>query len=778
MTPQKNPQDFETQDQRLDDTKMKISSMQSAEAGAGDPPLDPDMPPGAKQDIADAFESDLEESEEAQEEQGEGKSEEEAEVDERKLILDALGSHLQRQVNERVNQRRPIEDRWLEDLRQYHAKYDPKLLADIEAAKGSKVFVNITAPKTDGFSARMADMILPTNGKNWGMKNTPVPEVMNALHDTSPLMVNGQPMTTASGAHVQVGDVAKGVNAVLAERCKSMEQEMDDQLTECGYNAAQRRAIDQVSQLGTMVLKGPSIIGRTRRAWMKVSDATGTVHVAQIIEDKRPAVEFVDLWDFFPDLNSPDPEGWEDAFQRHYMTKRQLRALADQPGFDKDAIREVLKEDRRPYATALHLQMLRDITGEHQTTSLLSRYELWEYHGPVTAEQLAACGVEMSDEDYDPLAVMDAIVWFCEGKVLKAVPNTTKGLGYHVTWVKKDETSPFGFGIPRLMRNSQKVANAAWRMVMDNAGLALSPQIIMAMGVIPADGNWTMYPGKIWIAKEGIVDVRYAMQTFDMPIRLKELLSIFETAVKLADEETSMPIIMQGDRGPAIPETAEGMSMLFNAASVVQRRFVRLYDDRITTPIITALYDWNMEFNEKEDIKGDYECVALGSSALLEKERHAQNVLAALNLCASPIISPRVDIHGIVEEAFKSLGLGDKVKDRKEADAEVQRQTQQAQQAAAAQAGGKGGAAPNPQLEQAKIAIAEREVAAREKSIEVLAETDAQKLALKREELALKERTGADANMTKIATAKFKEDATNARFNAEIAHANAAGQGI
>jgi hypothetical protein len=744
-----------------------------------DPNLDPEMAQGDKNAIADAFEDELSDEERAE---GRGLSPEERaaqEQEERKLILAGLGAELQRKAEQRVIARRPVEERWIQDTRQYHAKYDPAVLQKIKEAKGSRVFVNITAPKTDGFSARMADMILPTDGKNWGIKPTPVPEVLSALHDETPIQdgPTGQPFQTPEGNQVQARDVAKGINETLSDRCKDMEREMEDQLDECHFNAAQRKGIDQCAQLGTMVLKGPIIVGKTRRSWEKQQDGTGVVHVLKIIEDKRPAVEWVDVWDFFPDMNSPDSEAWEDVFQRHYFTKRQLRDLAKQPGFDEDAVRQVLKEDRKPYATAQHLQMLRDVTGESATTQLMERFEVWEYHGPVTAEQLAACGCELDESDLDPLQAMDAVLWFCEGTVLKAALNPTEvgGLGYHVTWVKRDETSPFGFGIPRLMRNSQKVANNAWRMVMDNAGLSLAPQIIMAMGVRPADGNWSLYPGKVWIMDGQLADVRAAMTTFDLPIQLKELLSIFETAMKLADEETSMPVIMQGDRSPAVPETAEGMAMLFNAASVIQRRFVRLYDDRITRPIILALYDWNMAYNPNEEIKGDYTVEALGSSALLEKERYSQNVLAALNLCASPLIEPRVDVHGIIEEAFRALRLGEKVKDRKEADAEVQRRQQAAAQAAQQEAQMKrgGGADPNAMLQ-----IKQQELAERAQERQTNYQMHRERLSVELEKLSQTTGLKRDELMTKLGLQKFNTDNENKRFNAELAVKQQVGSGI
>jgi hypothetical protein len=165
----------------------------------------------------------------------------------REMLLASLGADLQRKAEQRVTARRPVEDRWIQDTRQYHSKYDPATMKKIKDAKGSTVFVNITAPKTDGFAARMADMILPTDGKNWGIKPTPVPEMLSAMHDETPITdgPTGQTFQTPEGNDVQARDVAKGINETLADRCKDMEREMDDQLDECNYNAAQRRGIDQ-----------------------------------------------------------------------------------------------------------------------------------------------------------------------------------------------------------------------------------------------------------------------------------------------------------------------------------------------------------------------------------------------------------------------------------------------------------------------------------------------------------------------------------------------------
>ena len=72
--------------------------------------------------------------------------------------------------------------------------------------------------------------------------------------------------------------------------------------------------------------------------------------------------------------------------------------------------------------------------------------------------------------------------------------------------------------------------------------------------------------------------------------------------------------------------TQRGASMLLGAASLPIRDTVRNFD-RFTESVIGSLYNWNMEFNTNENIKGDFNISALGSTSLIAKEVRA----AALN---------------------------------------------------------------------------------------------------------------------------------------------------
>ena len=55
-----------------------------------------------------------------------------------------------------------------------------------------------------------------------------------------------------------------------------------------------------------------------------------------------PRIEFVSVWDFFPDPNATSMEECEYAVHRHKLNRSQLRALRKMPYFDEEAIRNCL----------------------------------------------------------------------------------------------------------------------------------------------------------------------------------------------------------------------------------------------------------------------------------------------------------------------------------------------------------------------------------------------------------------------------------------------------
>jgi len=578
--------------------------------------------------------------------------------DEKQLAAERLqifGARLSRLAYEQVQARSQIDTRWLDDYRQYHGEYDPDTKERIRQAEGSELYVNITRNKTNAAEARLQDMLFPTDDRNWGIQPTPVPELER--------MKPGQMMAGPNGEQVDAGAAADDAMREAREKAEMMQSEIDDQLKESRYQIKARDVIHDAAVAGTGIIKGPVIVGRTRKHWKTLEDGTSMLTITEALE---PSAERVDHWDFFPDMSARHIEEAEFIFERHLWTKRQLREFANLPGALMEQVRAVVRGGKETGNIAKdYTNDIRAITGVDSVASD-TKYEVWEYHGPISKSELLDAldesGEPMDEEEADELDdEVEAVVFFSGNSVLKVVlnPMDTGERPYSVFCWEKDESSIFGFGIPYLMRNPQKVINASWRMMMDNAGATVSDIIVVNKEIIsPADGSWTSQPGKkkLYFLKDKTRSVNEAFANFTIPNHQVELANIFNMARQLADEETNLPLIAQGEQASHVTKTSSGMAMLMNSANIVLRRAVKNWDDDMTRPTITRFYDWNMQYSSKADIKGDYTVDARGSGALLVREKQQENLMVYANLSAgNPELAMRRDWAGLDKELAKAL---------------------------------------------------------------------------------------------------------------------------
>ena len=708
--------------------------------------------------------------------------------------LRVFGVRLQSKADDQVQQRYSIDERWLDDLRQFNGQYDKVTAATLAASGGSKLFVNITRNKVNAAEARLIDILFPTDDRNWGIQPTPVPYLSKIAKDEDPVQnEDGSPFVTDKGVQVEKRDIAQGVIEEARERSNAMQDEIADQLTETNYNSVNRDMVHDAVLYGTGILKGPVILGKTRQKWSEVVDDQGQVaQVIEIVEDLKPGAERVDPWDFFPDMQSRSIDDAEFIFQRHYMSKKALRDLADKPGFLRTQIAEVLKQDADNSHTATHLQEMQSMAGLSSYEN--GRFEVWEYHGPVEKEDLIAAGVEV-DED-DVFTDYSGVVWFSEGRVIKAVinPADTGDMPYSVFNWEGDDTSVFGVGIPFLMRSSQKVLNATWRMLMDNAGLSVGPQTVINSQVVrPADGNWRLTPHKVWELTDKNGNVNNVFGSFEINSHMTELIALFQYARQIADEETALPQIAQGEQGSAT-DTASGMSMLMNSANTMLRRVVKNFDDDVTRPFIKRMYDWNMQFNPKEDVKGDFCIDARGTSSLLVKEQQAANLMNLMNIAASPLLEPLTNTAALYRKVVSSMQIeaDEIVKSTEEIELETQKMQQQmeAQQQAMMQAQQQQQQAPTGDpLAQQKLELEAQKMQmdAQLKGAQIQAqaqklELDQQKIASDRElelaKMAAEKGIKVSEMRTKLGIEKMKVQSKDSLFEKEQALKMATGSGI
>ena len=554
-----------------------------------------------------------------------------------------LGQILVRHRDEAVKYRlnSGIEQQWAEDQAYYEGQDDNErtlyykglgasspLIAKPKAKYRSKVFLNITRPYVETAASKVIEVLSPTDARAWSIEATPVP---NLPEKPSPLVQaiqlqqqqqvgpDGQPVA----AQPQVDPLEEMMNAA-ARAAKGAQLWIDDKLQECDFQGEIRAVVDEASRLGTGVIRGPL---PTIRRTMKVDrdPNTGEQKVV-ILEEKVPSSKKVSVWDCFPDPACGDNIHDGQYFVEHdQMVEKQVRDLAEQPGYDPEAILKVIEEGPQQSATS---EMAR---APHESRDIVTnRYHVWYYYGFMTLDDARLLNCECSEDDVISSIGVPIVVTMINNTPVKAHLNVMDDgrFPYDFMCWQKVAGSPFGIGISRQIRSCQAILNSHVRAMMENAGLSSGPQIVLARGsMMPADGSWEITPRKVWLLKvdADIQDVTKAINAFNIPSNQQELLAAIDFALKMAENVTGLPILLQGQQGPnGVPETLGGMQLLVANASSLLRRMARIFDDSLTKPHIQAYYTYMMLYAEDPSIKGDFKIVAHGASALVARDQRNQ----------------------------------------------------------------------------------------------------------------------------------------------------------
>lgn len=560
--------------------------------------------------------------------------------EQRIVILDALGLSIASKRREAVAFRASsgIETEWEEDEAFYQgydeanrnefAKLASKPTAgggstEIKTA-GSTVFPNITQPYVDAVAARVGDMLLPTADRNFSINETPIPDLMEVFQAEMPGMIPGQEAAAPMSAVDQMRAEFNQMKEEARRKAKKAETRIDDWLHECQYQAEVRRVIDDAAKLGSGVLKGPVPVNRKMAKMSRGEDGSAMLTMVETI---APASVRVDCWNLFPDAACGDSiHNGAYIFERDYLTEKKLEALRGLPGYIDSQIDRCIKEGPG---------RARDVSRTDQNIAAnKDQYEIWYVHIQIKADDLMAAGCDCGDEK----KAYPALITLVNDHVIRAALNPLDGgeFPYDVIPWKRRPNMPWGSGIARQIRTPQRIVVGAARRLMDNAGLASGPQMVVRRGVQPENGVWEISPLKIWVEEDdAAVQATSPISSVVVPMLQVELVNIIQLGMKLAEDVTGMPAMMQGQQGNA-PDTVGGMTILNNNANAVLRRIARLFDSSITEPHIRRYYTWLMAYGEDEDEKGDYQVVALGSTALVERDIQNQEMVNVLQLCLNP----------------------------------------------------------------------------------------------------------------------------------------------
>ncbi len=562
--------------------------------------------------------------------------------------------------------------------------------------KRSRVEVNIIRAKCETAEARFAEILLPVDDKNWGLKVTPIPDIMKGLKDDrqAQSIQTGQPLTKQDQSPVTIADVAKKDKDRAKEKMKAMETVIDDQLNECSYNGEQRKAIQYAVRLGTGIMKGPNVVRIMKKAYVEKDGEP----IFELKEEHLPSSEAMNPWHVYPD---PDVE--DDISRAAYIWERgdilprELRDLVGLEGYITSQIQEVLKEEPKRLKVSYEEEASK-YRAQQESKTKGDTYEKWCYYGDLSRDDIEALNIQTEgegiafDED-DNMESYSVCIVFVNDRPIKVCLNTldTGDLPYDFFQWTDVAGSPWGIGIPRQLMWLQRINNGAWRAMMDNAGDSSGANVIIGTGVQPADGKWELTGKKIWWPDDDVedLDASKAFSQFQVKNNQAELQAIIKLVERQVDIEIGIPTLFKDEEEKA-PETFGATKIKVDYSNVAFRGRIKLYDDKFTRPHLTRFYHWNMQYSDDPEIKGDFSVDPRGVSVLMEKDEQAKVVMQLFALKQDPDVAIKTDWDKAIDKLYTSMRLGDLLKSEEDVKRAKEAQAKKAPQ-------------QDPRLEAAKI---------------------------------------------------------------------------
>ena len=592
------------------------------------------------------------------------------------------------------------EARWLQAYHNFRGLYAKNV--KFRESEKSKVFIKVTKTKVIAAFGQLVDVIFGTGQFPIGVKATEVPEGVSTYRhlDSAPgiessnapkveqeekekvnpfdvgfagdgkVLKAGATFSSGESAFekvVKAGEISGKLNfnegpspdpqalevAPAKDAARLMQKLIHDQIEESNGSSELRNALFEAALFGTGVVKGPFNHNKTLSRWVK-DEETGE-RTYNPLTVRVPRIEFVSIWDFFPDPNANTMDDCEYAFHRHKMNRSQLRGLAKLPHFNKDQIRDCLVMGSNYVEKDYEHELKDDQRTEEYGDGL---FEVLEYWGVMDAQYARDAGMELPDE-VDDLDEVQVNAWISNGKLLRGVVNpfTPYRLPYNAFPYERNPYSFFGIGVAENMDDSQQIMNGHARMAIDN--LALSGSLVFDVDESALVGGQSMeiYPGKVFRRQAGMQG--QAIHGLKFPNTSQENMMMFDKFRQLADEQTGIPSYSHGQTGvQSMTRTASGMSMLLGAASLNIKTVVKNIDDFLLRPLGRSYYQWNMQFFDGElAVEGDLEIHAMGTNSLMQKEVRSQRLTMFLQTAQNPAIAPFVKISKIVSELAYSLDL-------------------------------------------------------------------------------------------------------------------------
>ncbi len=585
--------------------------------------------------------------------------------------------YVQQRFEKAETARNAEEQRWIRAYRNYRGLYSPDV--QFTSTEKSRVFVKVTKTKVLAAYGQIVEVLFGANKFPISIDPTVLPDgVTEAVHletedslkqmderqdslAETPTLEPGETLVDFRERLAGLKDKLAPVEADLKEgeagsptqitfhpamiAAKKMEKKIHDQLEESNARKELRTAAFECALFGTGIMKGPFAVDKEYPNWTEEGEYSPLIKT-------MPRCSSVSIWNFYPDPDAANMDDAEYVVERHKMSRTQIRSLKKRPFFRENAIDTAVSMGES-YTKEWWEQAMEDDDQEARS----ERFEVLEFWGYLDTDLLKDQNVDIP-EDLEDLDQVSVNIWICNGQVLRLVlnPFTPSYIPYYAVPYEVNPYSFFGVGIAENMDDTQTLMNGFMRMAVDNA--ALSGNLIIEVdetNLVPGQ-DMSVYPGKVFRRQGGAPG--QALFGTKFPNVSNENMQLFDKARVLADESTGFPSFAHGQTGVSgVGRTASGISMLMSAANGSIRNVVKNVDDYLLSPLGKAFFNFNMQFDFDQEIKGDLEVKAQGTESLMANEVRSQRLMQFLQITQNPALAPFSKMDYIIREIAKSMDL-------------------------------------------------------------------------------------------------------------------------
>ena len=562
-------------------------------------------------------------------------------------------------------------ERLLNALRVFNGQYDAHKLAEIQRFGGSEVYARIVAMKCRGASSLLRDVYLSPD-RPWGLDASDDPKIPDEIMASVNQLVQiemqgmaqaGQPpdIDAIRTRTQQLVEAARQAAKKRAEAgARIAEDKLDEILKEGGFYKAVAEFITDLPLFPFAAMKGPVV-----RILPVVTWEGNQASIRQTPKLTWTRVSPFDIW------WTPGVSDIEDAsvIERTRLTRSDLNDLLDLPGYNTEAIREVLDLYGRggisDEVDTTDAERAVQESRENPTTNTSGLINCLEFTGNVQGRVLLESGM-------DPASIPDELrdyfiqCWVIGRYVIKVqlAPSPRKRHPYYITSFEKVPGTPVGNGLPDILNDIQESGNATLRALVNNLSIASGPQVIVNDDRLANDEDGEdMFPWKRWHVVSDPMgnNSQRPIDFFQPNSNAQELLSVYKSFVDMADELSAIPKYLSGGgAGGGAGRTASGLAMLMGNASKILQTVAANIDRDVLEPLLGALFDMIMLTDTTGTLNGDEKVRVLGVSVAVQKETQRARQLEFLQITANPIDSQIVGPRGraaILRNVATTIGM-------------------------------------------------------------------------------------------------------------------------